>query len=323
MRTSSRVYIPLFSAAALFLMAVSGLHAQALVLKDGTRVDEGKFTAADGKITRTITLSNGQPAQASVAISDIERLDWPEVKQMVEADGLLKQGKNKEAIELLKQAQEYFRPFKGYPGSPYQEISFAYVAALDQIGDFDALLKALPEVKAMKWDEQKTLQLRITELNMARKTTSDQDSILSQAKTIMSETDDSAIRARICITIAEIHLKKERYEDALLAYLEVPVFYGSQVSLVPFAEMQAARCLSKMERFEDAVGFYQRIMETYPGSSTADVAKKEMLTINGLKNRPDTGAATAPAANSSTPPATAATPAAATSTTPPTTPETK
>ena len=270
------------------LFCVTDVYAQNLVLKDGNRVSESEFKVADGKINRTITLSNGQKGQASLAFTDIERLEWPEVKPLIEAQALLSQGKGKEAVTVLQAGKEYFKPFKAIKGNPYNEVAFAYVEALDQAGDFDGLLKALPEVETMKWDDAKKLKLRIIKLNMERRTSSDQEAVLAQAKDLLSETDDSAVSARLWMTIAEIHLKKERWEDALMAYLQVPVFFGSQTSLVPVAELMAARTLTKMERFEDAVAFYQRISEAYPGSDTADKAKKELLTINGLKNKPDT-----------------------------------
>jgi len=277
----------LFLTTALTCLAAAGAQAQSLVLKDGTRVNADDFNVKDGKITRTIILSNGQKGQSSVAFTDIDNMDWPEVKDVLEAQTLLSAGKVKESVDVLTKARDFFKPFKTVKGTPYPEVSFALVEALDQAGDFDTLLRVLPEVEAMKWEGDKKLKLSIIKLNMTRRTSSDQDAVLAQAEGLLAETDDSTACARIWMAIAEIHFKKERYEEALMANLQVPVFYGSQTALVPQAELMAARCLAKLERFEDAVGFYQRIGEAYPGSGTAETAKKEMLTINGLKNKPD------------------------------------
>ncbi len=51
-----------------------------------------------------------------------------------------------------------------------------------------------------------------------------------------------------------------------------------------------ARTLAKMERFKDATGMFQRIAAAYPGSETAEAAKKESLVISGLENKPEKGA---------------------------------
>ncbi|RBP47602.1 soluble NSF attachment protein (SNAP)-like [Roseimicrobium gellanilyticum] len=268
-------------------LCATGLHAQALVLKDGSRIPGGQFTIENGKIQQTKTLSNGQKAQVMVAVESIDRLEWPEVNQILEAQTLMSEGKAKEAVDILQKAKDYFKPFKSVKGSPYNDVSFALVEVMDQAGDFDSLLRVLPEVEAMKWDGTKAFKLQIVKLNMDRRTSSDVDTILARAQQLLRDSDDSSIAARLWITIAEIHTRKERWEEAFEAYLHVPVFYGSQGALVPQAELSAARTLVKMELFKDAVGFYQRIQEQYAGSEIAETAKKEMMPINGLPNKAD------------------------------------
>jgi tetratricopeptide (TPR) repeat protein len=265
----------------------AGLHAQALVLKDGSRIPGGQFSIENGKIQQKKTLSNGQSAVVMVPVENIDRLEWPEVTQVLEAHTLMSEGKSKEAIETLQKAKDFFKPLKSVKGSPYNEVAFALVETMDQAGDFDGLLRALPEVEAMKWSGSKEFKLRIVKLNMDRRTSSDLEAILSRAESLLRETDDSNVAARLWITIAEIHTRQERWEQAFEAYLHVPVFYGSQGALVPQAELSAARMLVKMELFKDAVGFYQRIQELYAGSEIAETAKKEMLPINGLPNKAD------------------------------------
>ena len=164
---------------------------------------------------------------------------------------------------------------------------FAHVEALDQAGDFDAMLKAMPEVNAIKWDDDKQMALRIIKLNMERRTSPDQERILAEAEALRKETDDTSVRAKLSLTIGDIHFKKERWDDAFNAYLRVPVFYGSQASVVPQAELMAARCLVKLERYQDAAVMFERIGLAYPGSEVGDSAKKEFLAVTGRENKPD------------------------------------
>ncbi len=268
-------------------LPLAGLRAQAIVLKDGTRINAGSFTVGDGKITRKTKLANGTEAEMALQFDSIDRLEWPEVREVLESETLLSEGKVKEALEELQKARDYFKPFKAIKGNPYNEISFSLTLALDQAGDFDTLIRVLPEVEAMKWDDDHKLKLKLVKLNMKRRTSADQEAVLSEAEDILRETDDAAICARLWMTIAEIYAKRQRWEEALMSYLHIPVFYGSQVALVPQAELSAARMLVKMERFQDAVGFYQRIMDQYTGGEIAATAKNEMLPINGLENKPD------------------------------------
>src|SRR6478736_3585067 len=139
----------------------AGLHAQVIVLKDGNRIAAGDLTIGDGKISRTITLSNGQKGQASVPFSDIIELDWQTPKQISDAHDLMAAGKSAEAAALLHQAKDYFRQFKDIKGNPYKEVVFSLLETLDQAGDFDAILKVMPEVNAIKWEDDKKMALRI------------------------------------------------------------------------------------------------------------------------------------------------------------------
>lgn len=271
------------------LIALASLEAQAqmIILKDNQRINASDFTVADGKISRTIKLSNGKDGQATLSLTDIDRMDWPNVKQVQEAELLRSQGKVKEAVEILVKALDFFKPFRNIKGSPYADVAFAHIESLDQAGDFDTLIRVLPDVELMKWNEAKKLKLGIIKLNMERRTSQDQEAVLAKAESLLRDTDDSDISARLWLTIGEVHSKKNRWEEALMAYLHVSVFYGSQATLVPQAELNAARSLVKMERFQDAVVMYQRISDTYKGSGTAETAKKEMTVINTQKNKPD------------------------------------
>ncbi len=271
----------------LILAVTEQVSAQVVVLKDGTRISGNDVIVGDGRISRNITLSNGIKGQAGVALSDIQQLEWSNPQQLVDARKLMAQGKMKEGIEMLVKAKEFFKPFKEIKGAPYNDIVFAQVEALDQSNDFDALIRALPEANAMKWDENIKLKLRIIKLNLDRRTSSDVESIRSQAESLLSSTDDSNVAARLWLTIAEIHFKKERWEEAFNAFLHLPVFYGNQGAMVPQAELMAGKCLAKMERYADAAAMLERISLAYPGSEVGETAKKEANSFKGMQNMPD------------------------------------
>jgi tetratricopeptide (TPR) repeat protein len=148
----------------------------------------------------------------------------------------------------------------------------------------------MPPLRLLKLSDSQKTQLKIIQLNVERQTSSDYKGIIAKAENILAETDDSAVGASLWMVIGDVQMKLKDYEKALFAYLRVPVFYGTQVQRVPEAETAAARCLSKMRRFEDAAAYYKRIEETYPGSNIAEVAKNEEVAIHGLKNDDETPA---------------------------------
>ncbi len=271
----------------LVMVTAAQVHAQSIVLKDGNRIAAADLKVSGGKITRNITLSNGIKAQASVALSDIMLMEWPNPKELIDARNLMAAGKAREAVAVLQQGKDFFRQFKETKGSPYTEVVFAQVEALDQAGDFDAIYKVMPEVNAIAWGDDKKIALRIIKLNMERRNSTDQEKVLAEAESLRDQTDDSNVRAKLSMTIGDIHYKKERWIEAFDSYLRVPVFFGSQTAVVPQAELMAARCLAKLERYKDAAAMFVRISQSYPGSEVGDTAKKEFLSTTGRENKPD------------------------------------
>jgi TolA-binding protein len=288
----------------------AGLKADALILKDGSRVEKSEMKIVNGKISRMIKLPNGASAEGTLDVSQISSLDWGEPEEMTNASALMAQGKNEEAVEQLKQGKTFFEVLKSVPGNWYLDIYLAYVDALNQAGKFEEVIKLMPDLKTQSLSESQKTKLQIMKLDIDRQTSSDYDLIVGQAEDILKQTSDSSVAASIWGIIGDIYMKKKDYERALLSYLRITVFYGSQVQKVPDAEMRAAKALVKMRRYADAQKFFSRLIETYPGSAIALSAEKERAAIGGMKNEDQLPLdAAAPAAGAA--PAQAAAPAEA------------
>jgi tetratricopeptide (TPR) repeat protein len=271
--------------AALFLLAQAA-SAQMIVLKDGTQINHTEFTVQDGKLVRTLTIGD-KTATTVLPMANIASMDWPEPIEITDARALLGQGKPEEAIAIIKKAKDFFEVFETVKGTPYREVFFAYVETLSQAGKFEETIKLIPQLRAVQLNDEQKLKLRIIQLDIDRQTSTEYASILAEAQSILQDTNDSGIHAAIWMIIADIHLKKKELEKALMAYLRIPVFYGTQVQRVPDAEMKAAQTLVRMKRYEDAQVFFTRLIDTYKGSAIAEAAEKERAAINGMKNEPE------------------------------------
>ncbi len=268
---------------ALSLLAAGSAFGQAIVLKDGNRIFSSEFSLQDGKIIRTIQIGE-QKATSIVDKKNIDSLEWPYPAELTESADLLAKGKTEEAIAVLKKGRDFFENFEGIEGNWFVDVYFAYIEALNQGGKFDDVVKSLPALRALKLTDAQKMRLRIIQLDIERQTTSDYVAIIGEAQSILKETDDSAIGASLWNIIADVHSRKKEWEKALLAYLRIPVFYGTQMQRVPEAELNAAKTLVKMRRYEDAAAFLARIVDSYPGSQVAEAATKENAAIAGIKN---------------------------------------
>ena len=266
------------------VVAAGSAFGQAIVLKDGNRVFSSEFSISpEGKIVRTLQIGE-QKATSILDKKNIDSLEWPYPAELTESADLLAKGKTEEAIAVLKKGRDFFEHFEGIEGNWYIDIYFAYIEALNQGGKFDDVVKSLPALRALKLTEAQKMRLRIIQLDIERQTTSDYTAIIVEAQGILKETDDSAIGASLWAIIADVYNRKKDWEKALLAYLRIPVFYGTQMQRVPEAELSAAKMLIKMKRYEDATAFLTRIVDSYPGSPVAESATKEKAAIAGMKN---------------------------------------
>lgn len=274
--------------ATVLLLALCGwAHGQTIVLKDGVRVSSDDFRVEDGKIIRTMRIQGDKTATTTVTEAQIAYLDWPEPTQLIDARSLMAQGKTADAISTLKDGVDFFTPFQKVKGGDlrYTEVFFAYVDALNQGRQFEETVKQMRQLDGLPLTEGQKLKLKVIKLDVERQTSSDYTAIIAQADNILSSTDDSGISAAVWGIKAEIFAKQKQWETALMAYLRIPVFFGTQLDRVPDAELNAARMLVKMKRYEDATQFYVRLAEQYPGSAVADAAAKEKAAINGMKNQ--------------------------------------
>jgi tetratricopeptide (TPR) repeat protein len=270
----------------LWLGCGSSASGQAIILKDGSRVAAEDFKVEAGKIIRTIKLQGTNTATTVLAPTNIAELDWPYSAELTEGRSLLSQGRTEEAISVLKTGKEFFEVFKDIKGGGdlYRDTFLAYVETLAQGGKFEETVGMMSQLGRLTLTKEQEVRLKVLKLNVERQTSSDYVSIVAQAENILADTDDSATSAAVWSIIGDVHDKKKDYEKALMAYLRVPVFFGTQMQRVPEAELNAARMLVKMRRFEDAQAFFNRLIETYPGSAIAETAAKEKASINGMKN---------------------------------------
>ena len=273
----------LFKLFALIVLASSSSYGQAIILKDGTRVPSDDFRVEDGKIIRTMRIQGDKTATTSVTEAQIGMLDWPEPTQLIDARSLMAQGKTADAVAILKDGVDFFAPFQKVKGGDvrYTEVFFNYVDALNQARQFEETVKQMRQLDGLPLSDGQKLKLKVIKLDVERQTSSDYDSIIAQADNILGSTDDSGISAAVWGIKAEIFAKKKDWETALMAYLRIPVLFGTQMDRVPDAELNAARMLVKMKRYEDATKFFTRLVEQYPGSAVAEAAGKEKAVSTG------------------------------------------
>lgn len=262
--------------AALLLACVARSSAQTLIFPNGS------VEFADVTITGTDV--QRKSGGAKIPVASIARVDFPKPEELLAADDLILKAKYDEALAKAKIVQDQHRLWKDKPGSWYPAASLLVAESLIRQGKYDDSARLMSELRNMNFPAP--FQTRVTILDALE---SFQKGITNPALTkvngVLKSVKDADTAARLYLLLGDIQFKRESFEEALDAYLHVPVFYGAEAAFLPAADLGAARSLSRLTRFRDAIDSYARISERYSGTPEADAAKTERADLLKLEGK--------------------------------------
>lgn len=267
----------------LFALALSA-SAQNIVMKDG-KVIATKGLRRDGNnIIATVELPGaeaGQPARTGefgYPLTQITRLDFAEPPQLHTAPDLVAQGKAAEAIVQLDPVVRFYEGFGDAPGSWWAAAALLKAQALASLGrDKEADPIAQQIVRTATAPET----VRAAEVQLAaglvRKGAHAQ--ALEIAERALKECKQPGTLATASIIKGECLLVKKEWDDALLAFLQTPVFYPGEKMLLPQAMLGAARAHFGMEDLPRAKATLDELLKTYGATPEAAQAQTEVEKI--------------------------------------------
>ena len=92
------------------------------------------------------------------------------------------------------------------------------------------------------------------------------------------------LRAGPYFALGRGHLQRQRWEDAALALMRVPILYPQHRELAARALLESARALERLARPKEAARLYREVLNSYAGASPAVEARsrlKEMTAGDG------------------------------------------
>ncbi len=254
----------------LALMGVTGTaSAQRLYLANGSEVDWDAVT-----LNGTNLMTKSGPA-SSVPASNVVRVDWPYPEELTESLDLILKQKYDQALAKATTVRDIHRNWKDKPGSWYVNSSLLAAESYIRKNNLTESDKILTEIRTMTTltPAQRTGLGILDSLQFFQKDMT--GPAIKKAESLVKDTEDSATLARLYILMGDIKFKQENYLEAMDAYLQVPVFYGSQGALLPVAELGAARTLMRMRRLADASKAFELIIARHKGTPEAAQAQKD------------------------------------------------
>lgn len=269
-----------FFAGTLLVAAVAPLPAQTLTFQAGS-IELSEVTISGTNVQRKVKRADGSEATQSIPAANVTRVSFPEPEELSAADDLILKGKYAEALLKAKTVQDLHRLWKDKPGSWFAQASLLVAESLLRQNKFDESARLMSELRNMTLPSN--LQIRVGMLDALEQL---QKGItgpaLAKVKPLVRGGQDADTLARLYLLIGDIQFKREAFDEALEAYLQIPVFYGAEAVFLPAAELGAAKSLARLSRLQDANDSLSRIIERYAGTPEAEAAKVEKAAVAKL-----------------------------------------
>ena len=274
---------------ALGSMAITTLpvSAQNILLKDGkTVVSKGLRRQGDiimATVDIPIPALAGKPARVQTgeigySLSAITKLDFPEPPQLYTVPELIATGKLPEALAQIEPIVRFYESFRDAPGSWWEESLLLKIEALQAMGNFkdaDPLIDNLSRVATAPET------VRAAKVFVAAKLTrrGDYARALEMFNQVMKESTKPMTLATASVNMGQSYLGLKQYESALLAFLQIPVFYPRQKMLLTQSILGCARAYYGMENLPKAKSTLEDLIKDYASAPQVADAKEELEKI--------------------------------------------
>ena len=263
------------------------LSAQNILMKDGRTIiakslrRQGDLIMATVEITPATTGDKSAPAQTGevgYALAQINRLDFPEPAQMRTVPELILAGRMPEALAQIEPVVKFYESFRDAPGSWWDEAAMLKVEALQATGNYkdsepliDSLARSAGDPETVR-AAKVFIAAGLTRRGEHAKAVEIFDAVLKDAIKPLTI-------ATASVNKGQSQLALKQYESALLAFLQVPVFYPNQKLLVPQALLGSARAYYGLEDLTRAKAALDELLKDYGFSAQAADAKAELAKV--------------------------------------------
>ena len=259
----------------LIAAGISNMSAQTILLKNGESVSANGLVRKDDMIMVSVKTSTGGEGQVGFQVADVAELNLPAPDALATTADLMAKGEFNEALAQIAPIVDYQKTIQDIPGNWWAKSALAEVPvllALNREADASTLAN---EIAAYSKDPEvltsAKLQIAlITKFKYPQEALAAFDAIISQSK-------EPATLSRAWTAEGDVHFAQHEFDEALLDYLTVTVFYPEHNPLLPKVLWGAGQSYAKLKDMSNATKTYQELISTYPDSPEASLAKAELM----------------------------------------------
>jgi tetratricopeptide (TPR) repeat protein len=258
----------------LVLVIDPSARAQTIDLKTGQKVETTGVRREGDMIMGKVQVGSGS-GEVGYHIPQIAKVEFPKPRGLADASNLLSQGQPDKALAEIDQVVTYYDPFKDVPGAWWSQAALIKVSALSALHRDTEAEALVAEIQRFVTDPEtaRGAQLQLT-TDLIRK--QDFEKAAKICDTVIKESAQPEILAEAWIKRGDLLYAQRRWDEALLAYLHVPVFYSDEKRFMPPALLGSARAYGQLDDDGRARKSLNELIATFPKSAEAAIAKTEI-----------------------------------------------
>ena len=259
----------------LFIVAgLGGASGQTLVEKNGTVVP-AKGLVRNGELLMVpIITATGGAGQVGYQVADVAKLNLPMPAELEQARLLEAKGDDQGALARIEPVLAYQQTLRDIPGNWWAQAALRKAIALRGLNRVAEAAALLNEISNYVKDPETLLATKV-QLALITKFDDPQKGFAAYDAIINQSTDPETL-SQAWMAKAAIRVDEHEFEDALMDYLTVAVFYPEHNPLLPQALWGAGQAYDKIKDPANATKTYQTLISQFPDSPEAALAKAEL-----------------------------------------------
>jgi tetratricopeptide (TPR) repeat protein len=258
----------------MLMIGIPSVSAQTITLKTGQKVETLGLRRDGAIIMGKVQVGSGQ-GEVGYNVAQIARIDFPEPRGIKVASDLLAQNQAQKALTEIDQVVAYYDGFREVPGTWWPQAALVKVSVLSALQrDQDAeLLAQTIEKFSIDPDSARLARVNLSTGLIRRK---EFEKAIAYCDSAIKESTDPHVLAVAWIHKGDAYAGLKQWDDALLAYLHIPVFYEDETGLLPAAMLGSARAYRRIDDPSRAKKTFNELIAKYPSSPEAALASTEL-----------------------------------------------
>ena len=250
-------------------------------MKNGQTFPINQFERKDDLLMVAVTTASGGKGQVAYNVSDIAKLNLAEPVELATASNLTANGHADQALALIEPVVAFQQTLRDIPGNWWAKCALAKSSALFALNRGAEASPLLKDIAGSSNDPEIQMAAKLQLALLSPPT--DPTQALAAYDTILNQSSDAKTLTQVWIAEGDVYFSQHQFDESLLAYLTVTVFYPDHNPLLPKALWGVAQSYGKLKDRKNEDQTLQDLIANFPDAPETSLAKVE---FTKKKNNP-------------------------------------